>query len=169
PFRISRKRGKALSLCFYAIPDGEPVSTSPGIAISPFAIGDVALRNRVVFQPHFTALGGPDGMPSDDHVAYHEERARGDVGLIILESMAIHPTGKMSRRFINAWTPLSFRALAGSRMPSIATAPNSSASLPVAAIPRWRSRHTSCGRCRKCRSRRAITRPRPWMTTTFAP
>ena len=45
--------------------------------LSPFAIGRVQLRNRVVFQPHFTALGHLDGMPSDDHVAYHEERARG--------------------------------------------------------------------------------------------
>ncbi|MDB5522305.1 MAG: NemA [Rhizobium sp.] len=73
--------------------------------LSPFVIGRVQLRNRVVFQPHFTALGHLDGMPSDELVAYHEERARGGVGLIILESMAIHPTGKMSRRFINAWDP----------------------------------------------------------------
>jgi 2,4-dienoyl-CoA reductase-like NADH-dependent reductase (Old Yellow Enzyme family) len=73
--------------------------------LSPFAIGRVKLRNRLVFQPHFTALGTLDGLPSDDHVAYHEERAAGGVGLIILESQAIHPTGKMSRRFINAWDP----------------------------------------------------------------
>ncbi|MCB1498194.1 MAG: FAD-dependent oxidoreductase [Bauldia sp.] len=73
--------------------------------LSPFAIGNVPLRNRLVFQPHFTALGHIDGMPSDDHVAYHEERARGGVGLIVLESQAVHPTGKMSRRFINAWDP----------------------------------------------------------------
>ena len=72
---------------------------------SPFRIRDVELRNRFVFQPHFTALGTLDGMPSKDHVAYHEERARGGVALIILESQAIHPTGKMSRRFINAWDP----------------------------------------------------------------
>ena len=72
---------------------------------SPFRIRDVELRNRFVFQPHFTALGTLDGMPSDGHVAYHEERARGGVALIILESQAIHPTGKMSRRFINAWDP----------------------------------------------------------------
>ncbi len=32
--------------------------------------------------------------------------ARGGVGLIVLESMAIHPTGKMSRRFISAWDPV---------------------------------------------------------------
>src|ERR1700676_829871 len=71
----------------------------------PFRIRGVELRNRIVFQPHFTALGTLEGQPSDGHVAYHEERARGGVGLTILESQAIHPTGKMSRRFINAWDP----------------------------------------------------------------
>jgi 2,4-dienoyl-CoA reductase-like NADH-dependent reductase (Old Yellow Enzyme family) len=77
----------------------------------PIQIGGVAVRNRIVFQPHFTALGTLDGEPSDDHVAYHEERARGGVGLIVLESQAIHPTGKMSRRFINAWDPAIIPAL----------------------------------------------------------
>jgi 2,4-dienoyl-CoA reductase-like NADH-dependent reductase (Old Yellow Enzyme family) len=73
--------------------------------LSPFAIGRVSLRNRLVFQPHFTALGTLEGMPSDEHVAYQEERARGGTALNILESQAIHPSGKMSRRFINAWDP----------------------------------------------------------------
>ena len=72
---------------------------------SPFRIRDVELHNRLVFQPHFTALGTLDGQPTDAHVAYHEERARGGVALIIFESQAIHHTGKMSRRFINAWDP----------------------------------------------------------------
>lgn len=71
--------------------------------LSPFSIGRVELRNRIVFQPHFTALGNTDGLPSDDHRAYHEERARGGVGLIITESQAIHPAGKTSRRSIRAW------------------------------------------------------------------
>ena len=75
------------------------------LLLSPFAIGPVELRNRFVFQPHFTALGDLDGMPSDAHAAYHEERARGGVGLIIFESQAVHPTGKMSRRFVDAWDP----------------------------------------------------------------
>jgi 2,4-dienoyl-CoA reductase-like NADH-dependent reductase (Old Yellow Enzyme family) len=73
--------------------------------LSPFSIGRVNLRNRIVFQPHFTALGEITGMPSDDHRAYHEERARGGVGLIITESQAIHPSGKTSRRSINAFDP----------------------------------------------------------------
>ncbi|MEQ8967584.1 MAG: FAD-dependent oxidoreductase [Azospirillaceae bacterium] len=88
------------------MPDTRPQAAAPfAHLLSPFRIGKVDLRNRVVFQPHFTALGTRQGMPSDDHRAYHEERARGGVGLIVMESMAIHPTGKMSRRFVNAWDP----------------------------------------------------------------
>lgn len=70
---------------------------------TPFAIRDVSVRNRFVFQPHFTALGTDTGEPSTAHVAYHEERARGGAGLIIFESQAVHPTGKMSRRYIDGW------------------------------------------------------------------
>ena len=73
------------------------------LLLSPFAIGKVQLRNRFVFQPHFTALGDIDGTPSDAHAAYHEERARGGVGLIVFESQAVNRTGKMSARFVEAW------------------------------------------------------------------
>lgn len=72
---------------------------------SPFRIIGVELRNRLVFQPHFTALGSRDGLPTEDHVAYHGTRARGGVGLIVFESQAVHPTGQMSRRYIRAWDP----------------------------------------------------------------
>lgn len=75
------------------------------LLLSSFALGKVTLRNRFVFQPHFTALGHTDGTPSDAHAAYHEERARGGVGLIVFESQAVHPTGKMSRRFVDCWDP----------------------------------------------------------------
>jgi len=80
--------------------------------LSEFALGGVRLRNRLVFQPHFTALGSLDGMPTDDLCAYHEERARGGVGLIVMESQAVHATGKMSRRFLNAWDPAVIPGLA---------------------------------------------------------
>lgn len=69
---------------------------------SPFRLRSVELRNRFVFQPHFTALGG-EGDPSDDHRAYYEERAAGGAGLIIFESQAVHPTGRVSRHTVNAW------------------------------------------------------------------
>lgn len=76
------------------------------LLFQPYALREIGLRNRLVFQPHFTALATRTGMLSDDLIAYHEARARGGVGLIILESQAVHPSGKMSRRFIDAWNPV---------------------------------------------------------------
>jgi 2,4-dienoyl-CoA reductase-like NADH-dependent reductase (Old Yellow Enzyme family) len=53
-------------------------STAPGrgrgefpLLGSPWSIGGVSLRNRIVFLPHFTALAHPSGMPSADLQAYH--------------------------------------------------------------------------------------------------
>ena len=77
---------------------------------SPFRILDVELRNRFVMLPHFTALEQWGGEPSEDHVAYYGERARGGVGLIITGSQAIHPTGQMSPRFGRAWDPTTIPA-----------------------------------------------------------
>lgn len=71
---------------------------------SPFAIRDVVLRNRIVFQPHFTALGY-GGRPSADLAAYYEERAAGGVGLVIVEGQAVMPSGKDSHRVIEAYEP----------------------------------------------------------------
>jgi 2,4-dienoyl-CoA reductase-like NADH-dependent reductase (Old Yellow Enzyme family) len=67
---------------------------------SPFRIRDVELRNRIVFQPHFTSLAHRDAMPSEDLFAYLIERAWGGVGLIVDGSMAIMDEGKMSRRMV---------------------------------------------------------------------
>lgn len=87
--------------------EAAPLTSKTDFAVmfSPLHIRNVALRNRLVFQPHFTALGGRDGLVSRAHTAYHEERARGGVGLIVFESQAVHPSGKMSRRFVSAWDP----------------------------------------------------------------
>ncbi|MES2436195.1 MAG: FAD-dependent oxidoreductase [Pseudomonadota bacterium] len=83
-----------------------PISGAPAarpILFTPKMIGKVEIKNRWVFQPHFTALGTWDGMPSDAHAAYQEARAKGGAGLNIFESVAIHPTGKASRRQVDAW------------------------------------------------------------------
>ena len=91
-------------------PSSHPVQETPPAKafphlFTPLTIAGVTLRNRSVFQPHFTALGSLEGMPTADLAAYHEERARGGVGLIVTESLAIHPAGKMSARFLEAWDP----------------------------------------------------------------
>lgn len=80
-----------------------PASRWP-LLTSPYTLAGVPLRNRFVFQPHFTALG-ENGAPSPDHLAYYEERAAGGAGLIIFESQAVHPTGRVSRHAVDAWDP----------------------------------------------------------------
>lgn len=77
----------------------QTTSDFPALA-SSFRLRDVELRNRIVFQPHFTALSNIDGMPSEDLIAYHVERAWGGAGLIVDGSMAVMEEGKMSRRYL---------------------------------------------------------------------
>lgn len=72
---------------------------------SPLRIRGVEVRNRVVFQPHFNALGDVHGMPTEDLTAYLEERAWGGAGLIVDGSMATMPEGQMSRKYVAAWDP----------------------------------------------------------------
>jgi 2,4-dienoyl-CoA reductase-like NADH-dependent reductase (Old Yellow Enzyme family) len=73
------------------------------VLFTPAKIGHLELRNRIVFQPHYTALATFDGKPTERQAAYYEERARGGAALIVIESQAVHPTGKMAGRFIHAW------------------------------------------------------------------
>lgn len=52
---------------------------------TPCEIRSCEIRNRIFSSAHQTILAR-NGMPSDDMVAYHEARARGGAGLIIMES-----------------------------------------------------------------------------------
>ncbi|MCP3689161.1 MAG: FAD-dependent oxidoreductase, partial [Gammaproteobacteria bacterium] len=55
------------------------------ILFSPHEIRGHEFRNRIFSSAHQTILAR-DGAPSEDMAAYHEARARGGTGLIILES-----------------------------------------------------------------------------------
>jgi 2,4-dienoyl-CoA reductase-like NADH-dependent reductase (Old Yellow Enzyme family)/thioredoxin reductase len=58
----------------------------------PLAIGSTELPNRIVSTSHQTNLVR-DHLPTEDFVAYHARRARGGVGLIVLEATAVHESG----------------------------------------------------------------------------
>jgi mycofactocin system FadH/OYE family oxidoreductase 2 len=58
---------------------------------SPFRIGTLDVRNRIVSTAHQT-LFGEDHLPKERLIAYHVERAKGGVGLIILETVSVHPS-----------------------------------------------------------------------------
>jgi 2,4-dienoyl-CoA reductase-like NADH-dependent reductase (Old Yellow Enzyme family) len=67
----------------------------------PISLGPTKLRNRIFNPPHGTTLGA-GGLVSDELIAYHEARARGGVGLIILEGMAFHPSFAFESAYLNA-------------------------------------------------------------------
>lgn len=66
--------------------------------LAPITINGLSIKNRVVRTAHGTNLGG--GALSDDLIAYHAARARGGVGLSMLEASGVHPSGPMT---LNAW------------------------------------------------------------------
>ncbi|MCP4387545.1 MAG: FAD-dependent oxidoreductase [Gammaproteobacteria bacterium] len=64
-------------------------------------LGPTRLRNRIFNPPHGTTLGH-QGVVTDDLIAYHQARARGGVGLIIMESMTVHPSYGFEEAFLYA-------------------------------------------------------------------
>jgi 2,4-dienoyl-CoA reductase-like NADH-dependent reductase (Old Yellow Enzyme family)/thioredoxin reductase len=72
--------------------------------LSPLRLGPVEIPNRIVSTAHQTTLVR-DHLPTDDFVAYHEARARGGAGLIVLEATAPHPTGILTAHELAGYLP----------------------------------------------------------------
>ncbi|SVB51036.1 uncharacterized protein METZ01_LOCUS203890, partial [marine metagenome] len=60
-----------------------PLLTSCG------SIGNLDLKNRIIMTAMGSNFAGEDGHTTEKLEAYYEERAKGGVGLIILETSAI--------------------------------------------------------------------------------
>ena len=58
---------------------------------SPTKIGAMELRNRIVL-PALGAGMAENSIPSDTMIGYYAARAKGGVGLIIVEMTAVHPS-----------------------------------------------------------------------------
>jgi 2,4-dienoyl-CoA reductase-like NADH-dependent reductase (Old Yellow Enzyme family) len=65
-------------------------TTSLGALLEPYRLGPVQLRNRVFTSAYTTNLAD-QRRPSARYIAYQVERARGGVGLIITETILVHP------------------------------------------------------------------------------
>ena len=63
---------------------------------SPFRIGKLELKNRIVMPPMATNFAGTDGKVNDRHNAYYVKRAQGGVGYITFEHTGILKEGKAS-------------------------------------------------------------------------
>ena len=62
----------------------------------PLQIRHKTLRNRIVFGSH-TANMSDMGLPGERHRGYYEERARGGVGMIVVEPVPVHRTAVLTR------------------------------------------------------------------------
>lgn len=63
---------------------------------SPFRIGKLELKNRIVMPPMATYFADEDGKVNDRHIAYYAARARGGVGYITTEHTGILKEGRAS-------------------------------------------------------------------------
>ena len=63
----------------------------------PFRIERMEIRNRIVMPPMGTALASEEGYVTEESKAYYEERSKGGVGLVIVETTFIETRGAVGR------------------------------------------------------------------------
>jgi 2,4-dienoyl-CoA reductase-like NADH-dependent reductase (Old Yellow Enzyme family)/thioredoxin reductase len=63
---------------------------------SPFRIGKLELKNRIVMPPMATNFAGAEGKVNDRHIAYYVKRVQGGVGYLTFEHTGILKEGKAS-------------------------------------------------------------------------
>jgi 2,4-dienoyl-CoA reductase-like NADH-dependent reductase (Old Yellow Enzyme family)/NADPH-dependent glutamate synthase beta subunit-like oxidoreductase len=62
--------------------------------LQPIKIGEMEVKNRFVMAPMVTNYAGRDGFVTERLRAYYRARAKGGVGLIIVEAAFVDPSGK---------------------------------------------------------------------------
>ena len=78
--------------------------------LTALTLGPVEIPNRIVSTAHQTTLIS-DHLPTDDFVAYHEARAAGGAGLIVLEAAAVHPSGLLTGHTLGLFDDVAVPAL----------------------------------------------------------
>jgi len=81
---------------------------------SPINIGTMEVRNRIVMPPMTTGFGAPEGTVTERYLDFYEARAKGGVGLVIVEATAVNaarkyglnPVGLYDDSQIPSWSEL---------------------------------------------------------------
>jgi len=69
---------------------------------SPLKIGNIVLKNRIVFSAHLTNFAERN-LPSERHAYYYAERAKGGAGLIIMEELSVHPSDHAYEKLVDGY------------------------------------------------------------------
>ncbi|GAA3704876.1 NADPH dehydrogenase NamA [Arthrobacter ginkgonis] len=71
---------------------------------SPYTLGDMELKNRIVMSPMLMYQAESDGHVTERQVLHYGARALGGVGLVMTEVIAVHPQGRISESDIGLWS-----------------------------------------------------------------
>lgn len=71
--------------------------------LSPITINGTRFRNRIILSSMVTSYAGSDGQVSERLLRYHEARAKGGVGLNMLEATCVDPAGRSYNPGVNIY------------------------------------------------------------------
>ena len=77
------------------------MTTLPNL-FSPITIRNCEIRNRILVSGHMTSFT-TDGLPNDRYVNYHEARAKGGAGLIVMEAGMVSQEVQVEPHIIQGW------------------------------------------------------------------
>jgi len=64
--------------------------------LQPLKLRHKTLKHRITFGAH-TVNFAEQGLPTEKHIAYYEERAKGGAAMIVVEPVPVHATGQLTR------------------------------------------------------------------------
>ncbi|WP_327707411.1 bifunctional salicylyl-CoA 5-hydroxylase/oxidoreductase [Streptomyces decoyicus] len=82
---------------------GTPPATPP--MFTPFRLGGLTLRNRVVVSPMDMYSADGDGTPGDFHLVHLGARALGGAGLVMTEMVCVSPEGRITPGCTGLYAP----------------------------------------------------------------
>jgi NADPH2 dehydrogenase len=72
---------------------------------STLKVRNTTIKNRIVMPPMVCfGFGNENGMVTDQHILHYESRAKGGVGLIIVEATCIEKTARLSPNQLGLWS-----------------------------------------------------------------
>ena len=79
---------------------------------SPLTLRGITLRNRILMPSMCMYCAAKDGIATDWHLSHYHARARGGVGLVIMEATAVEPRGRISANDLGLWDDAQIAPLA---------------------------------------------------------